>query len=168
MKAIDIANTFISRYGNSHPITNLKLNKLVFYAQVESLKEYGTPLFSDEIQAWDYGPVEPDVYHVFKRYGKEPILAPSAAFEATGRSVSIVDKVFNRFSGATAFDLVEASHRPDGAWAKTYALGKGEVISAQAILASADLDDVPGRSFADALAEVKSKWPNALKMLEDA
>ncbi len=168
MKAIDIANTFISRYGDSHPITNLKLNKLVFYAQVESLKKYGIPLFSDEIQAWEYGPVEPDVYHAFKRYGRGPISAPSAMFEATDRSVSIVDEVFRCFSEATAFDLVEASHRPDGAWAKTYALGKDEVISAEVILASADLDDVPGRSFADALAEVKSKWPNALKMLEDA
>ncbi len=168
MKAIDVANTFVSRYGKSHPITNLKLNKLVFYAQVTSLKKYGTPLFSDDVEAWEYGPVEPAVYHAFKRYGRAPIPSPSAAFEATDRSVSIVDDVFNRFAAATAFDLVTESHRPDGAWAKAYDLGKDEIISADMILSSADLDDSPGCSFAEALAKVENKWPNALKMLEDA
>ena len=68
MKSIDVANAFIFRYGRNNLITNLKLNKLVFYAQVESLKKHGVPLFSDEIQAWEYGPVEPMVYRAFKKY----------------------------------------------------------------------------------------------------
>ena len=168
MKSIDVANTFISRHGGTHCITNLKLNKLVFYAQVESLKKFGVPLFPDEIQAWGYGPVEPNVYRAFKKYGRGAITSPSSSFETTDRSVSIVDDIFNRFAETTAFDLVTISHRPDGAWAKTYSPDNDEVISADIILSSADLDNIPGCSFTDALAEVERKWPNALKMLEDA
>lgn len=168
MKSIDVANAFINRYGKDNLITNLKLNKLVFYAQVESLKKHGVPLFSDEIQAWEYGPVEPMVYRAFKKYDRSPISAPSSDFEATERSNSIVDDVFCRFSETTAFDMVTLSHRPDGAWAQVFNPNKDEVISAEIILASSDLEDSPGISFADALKEVERKWPNALKMLEDA
>lgn len=168
MKSLDVANTFIARHGKNSPITNLKLNKLVFFAQVESLKKYGTSLFSDEIQAWEYGPVEPEVYRAFKKHGRAPISVPSSDFEATERSISIVDDVFNRFSETTAFDMVTISHRPDGAWAKVFNPDRDEVISAEVILSASDLDSSPGISFADALKEVESKWPNALKMLEDA
>ena len=62
MRALDVANYFIANYGGGTEMTNLKLNKLVYFAQAVSLKQYGVPLFSDEIQAWSYGPVEPEVY----------------------------------------------------------------------------------------------------------
>lgn len=65
MRALDVANYFIANYGGGTEMTNLKLNKLVYFAQAVSLKQYGVPLFSDEIQAWSYGPVEPEVYHAF-------------------------------------------------------------------------------------------------------
>ncbi len=78
MRSIDIANLFIIRHGGSIWPTNLSLNKLVYLSQVESLRcTDGTPLFSDAIEAWDYGPVEPAVYHSFKGYGRATIDRPS-------------------------------------------------------------------------------------------
>ncbi|KXA22543.1 hypothetical protein HMPREF3208_00271 [Gardnerella vaginalis] len=38
MKALDIASIFINRYGKTLALTNLTLNKLVYFAQVESLR----------------------------------------------------------------------------------------------------------------------------------
>ena len=37
-------------------ITNLKLQKLVYYAQGYHLAYFGTPLFSNRMEAWQYGP----------------------------------------------------------------------------------------------------------------
>ncbi len=37
MKSIQVANAFILRHGSDIDITNLVLNKLVYFAQVESL-----------------------------------------------------------------------------------------------------------------------------------
>ena len=38
MKSIQVANAFILRHGSDIDITNLVLNKLVYFAQVESLR----------------------------------------------------------------------------------------------------------------------------------
>lgn len=51
MKSIQIANAFILRHGSDIDITNLVLNKLVYFTQVESLRETGKPLFEDKIEA---------------------------------------------------------------------------------------------------------------------
>ncbi|PST46242.1 hypothetical protein CPA40_06570 [Bifidobacterium callitrichos] len=48
MQSLDVANLLITRYGNEIELTNLKLNKLVYFAQAISLRKYGTPLFLQE------------------------------------------------------------------------------------------------------------------------
>lgn len=69
MKAIDVAGMFIQRHGDSIHLTNLSLNKLVYFAQVESIRRTGEPLFDDEVQAWNYGPVEPEYIALSKSMG---------------------------------------------------------------------------------------------------
>jgi uncharacterized phage-associated protein len=44
------------------PLTNLRLQKLLYYAQAWSLVIRESELFSDEIVAWRHGPVVPVVY----------------------------------------------------------------------------------------------------------
>lgn len=77
-KALDIANLYID-LANSIPgdyIDNLKLNKICYYAQAWCCVKLGHPLFDDEIQAWDYGPLIPDVYHTYKICGDCRIANP--------------------------------------------------------------------------------------------
>ena len=60
-RALDIANIYIG-LANGLPndnIDNFKVNKLCYYAQGWSLAKLGYPLFDDEIEAWQYGPVIP-------------------------------------------------------------------------------------------------------------
>src|SRR5690348_4499790 len=45
------------------PLTNLRLHKLLYYAQAWSLVLRESELFSDDLQAWRCGPVVPAVYH---------------------------------------------------------------------------------------------------------
>ena len=74
-KASDVANFFIrlSLSDSEDYITNLKLNKLMYYAQGWSLARLGKPLVQNDIQAWKYGPVIPAIYHDYKNCGNSPI-----------------------------------------------------------------------------------------------
>lgn len=69
-----VADFFI-RFSHEHGdlITNLKLQKLIYYAQAWYLALYDEPLFDDRLEAWISGPVQPEVYERFKRYRWEPI-----------------------------------------------------------------------------------------------
>ncbi|MGN8398370.1 Panacea domain-containing protein [Helicobacter pylori] len=62
MKALDAAKILINlSLDNQKPITNLKLQKMLYIAQAES----DSKLIKEDFQAWDYGPVIPDVYRNF-------------------------------------------------------------------------------------------------------
>lgn len=54
-------------------VTNLHLQKLVYYAQAWYLALYEKPLFDEEFQAWTSGPVQPELYDRFKKYKWNPI-----------------------------------------------------------------------------------------------
>jgi len=77
--AFDIANYFLLKAQEAQEedqelISNLKLQKLIYYAQGIHLASEGTPLFPDRIEAWTYGPVVPTLYHHYKTYGSSGIL----------------------------------------------------------------------------------------------
>ncbi len=58
-------------------ISNLKLQKLVYYAQAWHLAVTGEPLFLDDLEAWKHGPVVRSLYIKYKHFGWEPIRIPS-------------------------------------------------------------------------------------------
>lgn len=60
-------------HENAKPITHLKLQKLVYYAQAWYLALYEEPLFVEPLEAWVHGPVEPGLYRRFKKWYWEPI-----------------------------------------------------------------------------------------------
>ena len=75
MPAHDVAKYFVSlvdeEAGDS--ISNLKLQKLLYYAQGAHLALRDEPLFGEPIEAWTHGPVVPSVYRQYKQHGGEPI-----------------------------------------------------------------------------------------------
>jgi uncharacterized phage-associated protein len=75
MLASDIAKYFIAlvdeEAGDS--VSNLKLQKLLYYAQGFHLAIFDEPAFPEEIKAWLHGPVVPPIYHKYKQYGAAPI-----------------------------------------------------------------------------------------------
>ncbi len=75
MTAHEIAKYFVSlvdeEAGDS--ISNLKVQKLLYYAQGGYLAFHDEPLFPEAIKAWAHGPVVPQVYHEYKQYGAGPI-----------------------------------------------------------------------------------------------
>lgn len=69
LSAMHIASQVICKYHDlGYGITNLKLQKVLFYIQMESLQKYNEPAFTDELEAWRHGAVCYKVYDYFKKY----------------------------------------------------------------------------------------------------
>lgn len=94
-------------------ISHLKLQKLLYYAQGLYLAMTGTPLFPERIEAWQHGPVVPDIYHAFKGWGGNPI--PVEQGNARGiRDEAIVDflnEVYDVFGQYSAWKLRNMTHQ---------------------------------------------------------
>lgn len=170
MKALEIASAFIVNNRSDAGLTNLKLNKLLYFAQVESLRRRGVVLFEDAIEAWQYGPVVPAVYRAFKLFGSSTITSAPMVPQLTMDELGIVDYVAGTYGKMTAFDLVSLSHRPDGAWSRVYDQNNDREITVQDIVSSADYQGIDGvrGTLSEGIAGVMSAVPNALKMLENS
>ena len=109
--ALDIANYFLFKAaGEEELLSNLKLQKLVYYAQGIHLAYDGTPLFKDIIKAWTYGPVVPGLYKVYKEYGAGAIPAdesfnPKNIDKDTKKFLDEIYKVFGQFSATRLMDF---------------------------------------------------------------
>jgi uncharacterized phage-associated protein len=62
-------------------LTPMQVLKLVYFAHGWHLAITGQPLIDERVQAWEYGPVIPSVYHAFKKYGNNAITAPAVDYE---------------------------------------------------------------------------------------
>jgi uncharacterized phage-associated protein len=78
LSAQDVAKYFLTAISSDEGdfLTNLKLQKLLYYAQGFSMPLLGSPLFSEKIEAWTYGPAVSDVYDAYKQYGNGPLPLP--------------------------------------------------------------------------------------------
>lgn len=55
-------------------ITNLRLQKILYYVQGYFIRKYDIPAFDSDLEAWQYGPVVPDSYYKYCVYGAKPIV----------------------------------------------------------------------------------------------
>ena len=103
-------------------LTNMKINKLLYFAQGYYLKKYGTPLFDDQIEAWAHGPVIPEVYSVYKGYGDQPIsnYDIDKIAEVTPEAEGILYSVARKYGRYTASALRNMTHVVGSPWAQVY------------------------------------------------
>ena len=95
--ASDIAKYIISYCSSKNmPISNLKLQKVLYFTWVDYYRETGTALFLDDICAWQLGPVVPDVYYDYCSYGGRPIYLTYNGIED---EISERDEATGRYSG---------------------------------------------------------------------
>jgi uncharacterized phage-associated protein len=166
--AIDIADSIVTLHGKDNYITNLMLNKLVYFAYADSLAN-GIQLFDDHIEAWRYGPVERTVFNAYRDYGKVAVREPSGEGIVSEASLSIAHNVWKRYGFMTAIDLMNYSHRDGSAWKSAYVPQANIEITNDMILASRDGKDTPPRAdtLAASIDDVRTKWKGALNMLAD-
>ena len=118
-----IANFFIRKsLKEEKPITQIKLQKLIFFAHGFYLALKEKPLVTEKIEAWQYGPVIPSVYHKFKKWGNnsinEVLLEHNNNLIINEDDIGFLDLVWHKFSSLSAAQLVKISHEKNGPWKK--------------------------------------------------
>ena len=72
--AQDVANFVLQTHRSfGCPVNNFKLQQILYFVQANFLTMHNRPCFSDNIEAWDIGPVVPSVYERYKGYGSNAI-----------------------------------------------------------------------------------------------
>ncbi|WP_371813370.1 Panacea domain-containing protein [Ruegeria sp. HKCCA4008] len=109
-------------------VTNLALQKLLYFAHGIRLRQTKTPLVSGYFEAWQYGPVHPAAYRAFKSCGATPISFRAAGKDPlTGRPrelktpddglvVQLVRDVVRSYGRLSPGRLVDLSHAKNSPW----------------------------------------------------
>jgi len=122
-KALDVAKWFICRYAEieepGEPLTLMKLLKLLYYAEGCSLALNDKSLFSEDIIAWEHGPVVPVVYDVYKKnpynltFNRDECKDIVSQIENDKESLSVLEQVFEVFGEYSAWALRNKTHQED-------------------------------------------------------
>lgn len=116
--ALDIAD-YIVQYCNSkkEPISNLQLQKILYFVWIDYYKNNKVYLFDEEFNAWKLGPVVISVYNKYCVHGGMPIVSYSSKdFPDLG----LLDELIDRYRSMSASELVRKSHENRGAWDEIY------------------------------------------------
>lgn len=129
--AFDIANYFLVMADDDagELLSNLKLQKLLYYAQGAYLALKGEPLFNERILAWTHGPVVAKVYYKYQEYENNGIPAPdkSTLVEIDAETREILNEVFTVYGQFSAWKLRDLTHE-EPPWKETQ---NGEEITHQ-------------------------------------
>lgn len=123
--AEQIANFFIylTKDDPDSDMTNMRLNKLLYLSQVYYMHSHSTPLFSDNIEAWEHGPVVYDVYKKYKDCGSNKIKNVDTGYNEEEIDEETADFLLgllidtNKYSTSYLRDI---SHYYGGSWQRHY------------------------------------------------
>lgn len=117
---------------NGISITNLSLNKILYFLHAWYLAKTGRPLVNAKIEAWNYGPVFREIYSEFKALGERPIESlatrrnPKTAeveiceVAITDEDLGFIRPVLDKYIKMSAYQLVSLSHEEGGPWDVVY------------------------------------------------
>lgn len=127
-KVFEVAKAFIrlSEPEAGDDLTNLKLQKLTYYAQGFNLAIYGKPLFEEDIFNWAHGPVVRSLYDKYKVYEDGPVKLDEDSKPDLGpKSLELIAEVNRVYGQFSAWKLRDMTHR-ERPWVETE---RNEVIS---------------------------------------
>lgn len=153
-----IANEFVvlGRRDGAVDMTPMKLQKLVYLAHGWNLANFATPLISESVQAWRYGPVVPSLYHELKELGRESIVdpiepavsvgfwppgeAPRVPFDRTD-ALAVVEAVWKHYGTLSPLQLSNLTHERGTPW--SIVTREGEEIAPSPVIS----DELIARCF---------------------
>jgi uncharacterized phage-associated protein len=126
-----IANFFIDlAKAGGEAITPMKLQKVVYYAHGWYAGYTGMPLIDEAVEAWQYGPVIPSLYHDFKQFGAGGITTKALEFTGTEfreppppddlKIRNFLHSIWTSYGQYTGLKLSELTHAPGGPWDVTW------------------------------------------------
>lgn len=123
MRALDIASFVVTnaeKFGR--PISNLKLQKILYFIHRDYLREYNEKLITDkEFEAWHYGAVIPRVYYEYILFCADPIVnQPSITLNLPEDRIEFLKERIAHYTLQKPWVLVELAHEPHNAWSMVY------------------------------------------------
>ena len=91
---------------NNEKIDEMKLHKLMYFAQRESLIATGEPLFQADFYGWRFGPVLKELRTPYRENGFDTGLAD----EEMGEDIAVLDLIFREYAPKDAWSLSRLSH----------------------------------------------------------
>lgn len=133
-----IASAFVKKgIDTGQPITQMKLQKMVYFAQGVHLALYDESLITESFQAWKYGPVIPDIYHAYKMYGSNPINEVTWVLNGacsdedlalmSENAKKTINYTWDSLKGINAVQLSNWTHKEGSPWKKYYTDGINDV-----------------------------------------
>lgn len=114
-------NEFVRNYKNedTDQISNLKLQKLLYYCQGAFLALKDEKLFEDDILAWTHGPVIEKIYQEYKKFGSNGITEiPKDEVLIDKETTEILINTYNTFARYSAWGLRNLTHN-ETPWKET-------------------------------------------------
>lgn len=123
--ALEIAKYIIDKCTKDNcPISNLQLQKILYYIQREFLQQ-GEIAFPEEIEAWQFGPVVPEVYRQYCGFGALPIrMRYMVRIELD--DIRMINPIIEKKRILNPWDMVSDTHSSGKAWDLIYRDGAGD------------------------------------------
>ncbi len=102
---------YILGYYTKNKITPLKLQKLLYYVKVWGIVA-GVELYQGKFEKWPHGPVNPDVYHQYKSFGRNPIVESFNGYpDFGGLEQELTDFIIEAYLPFSAISLSAMTHK---------------------------------------------------------
>ena len=120
---IDIANKIIANtdVNQGETISNLKLQKMLYYLQGFFIAVFDKRLFEEPIEAWQYGPVVREAYLYFKEFGSSSISlkGEEIILDLPQNEEELFKEVMDEYGQFSAIKLMNMTHE-ELPWKKTF------------------------------------------------
>ncbi len=137
MKALDVAKYILNKCTNdNHPISNLQLQKILYYIQHDFLVRNNKPLFDDDFEAWKFGPAIPVVYYRYCGAGGMKLNETyNISLNFFNKDKIKLDKIIEDKRKLDPWTMVRQTHAEGKAWDIVFKDGAGfrEIINKQDI-----------------------------------
>lgn len=129
----EVANFILDKCdAENREVSNLALQKLVYFCHVRSLTSLGKPLIKHKFEAWEFGPVLPYLYREFKSFDRSGITRRAHRINSIDGTAQLVKYDFDKetqhlleetlkfYGRLRPSDLVRLSHVEGGPWHKVW------------------------------------------------
>lgn len=129
--AFDLARYILKKcIDDENVICNFQLQRILYYIQECFLREKGHEAFPESIEAWQYGPVVPEVYDHYCLYGGQTIVwmpeDERNIILEDEKDKALIDEIVEKGRNIDPWDTIYLTKKELGAWVEVYDNGKGK------------------------------------------
>ena len=113
-----ISKNILELYKNDKKfVTPMQLIKLVYLCHGWMLGLYNKPILKEDVEAWKYGLVIPNLYREIKKYKSHPVEEIKVQDNSIdGDSLDIIKQVYQKYGHFTGIELSMLTHQKDSPW----------------------------------------------------